>query len=160
MMDAVIVATFAKSWEANLALGKLQALNIPAALEGENFVAAGGGLYDNIDGGIKLRVPAAEAERALAALPKRVRATIVKCPNCDSTDTRQIDFSPGVKIMFLLMLGLPYLFVQKPWACLGCSFVWRPSPQNEVDEDEDDDEDEDGKIVEDAAEGDDDLRAH
>lgn len=160
MMDPVTVATFADSWEANLALGKLQELGIPAALNGENIVAIGGGLYNSIDGGIKLRVPAAEAERALAALPKRVRATIVKCPKCGSADTRQIDFSPGVKIMFLLMLGLPYLFVQKPWACLNCSYVWRPSPKTEVDdEDVDEDEAEEG-VVEDEPEGDGRSRSH
>src|SRR5215218_2756481 len=105
--DLVTVATFADSWEGHLAIGKLEAAGIAAALADENIVSAGGGLYTNMTGGVKLQVPRVEVERALAALPRRVRARIVMCPRCRSTETRQVDFSPGVKIAFLLMLGLP-----------------------------------------------------
>jgi hypothetical protein len=142
----VTIATFSSSWEAHLALGKLQSEGMPAVLIDQNM-GGRGGMYA-IGIGIKLQVPAVDAERALAALPKRVRATNVKCPQCGATDTRQIDFSPGVKILFLLLLGIPYLFVQKPWACLQCGHAWNMTLQetalyDEDDEDEDDEENED-----------------
>jgi hypothetical protein len=142
--NLVTVATFGNAWEAHLALGKLEAAGIPAAIADENVIAATGGLYTNMVGGVKLRVPAAEVERALAALPKRVRAKLTKCPKCGSTETRQIEFEPGVKILFLLMLGIPYLFVERPWACLGCGNVWRAAPaSSEADDEEDGDDDDD-----------------
>jgi hypothetical protein len=149
-MSLVTIATFGQSWEAHLAAGKLEAAGIPAVLVDENINAVGGGLYTSMSGGIKLQVPQIDADRALEALPQRVRINHVKCPKCGSTDTRQIDFSPGLKIFFLLLLGIPYIFVQKPWVCLSCSNVWRATAQQQQqaegkddDEDDDDDDDED-----------------
>ena len=139
----VTIATFRDSWEAHLALGKLESEGIPAVLIDENSVGRGG-IYGAIGVGIKLQVPAVDAERALAALPKRVRATIVKCPKCGATETRQIDFTPGVKILFLLMLGLPYLFVQKPWACLNCGHVWNMTLKEDQYDDDDNEDDKPG----------------
>lgn len=155
-MSLVTIATFGHSWEAHLAAGKLEAAGIPAVLVDENINAVGGGIYTSMVGGIKLQVPQIDADRALEALPQRVRINHVKCPKCGSTDTRQIDFSPGLKIFFLLLLGIPYLFVHKPWVCLSCSNVWRAtseqqkrSPAEDVDEDDDDD-DEDKDLPADA----------
>jgi len=151
-MSLVTIATFGHSWEAHLAAGKLEAAGIPAVLVDENINAVGGGIYTSMVGGIKLQVPQIDVERALEALPQRVRINHVKCPKCGSTDTRQVDFSPGLKISFLLLLGIPYLFVQKPWICLSCSNVWPATPEQrkkEEDEDEDDDEDDDDDDKED-----------
>src|SRR4051794_33328095 len=117
-MALVTIATFGQSWEAHLAAGKLEAAGIPAVLVDENINAVGGGLYTSMSGGIKLQVPQIDVDRALEALPQRVRINHVKCPRCASADTRQIDYSPGLKIFFLLLLGIPYLFVQKPLVCL------------------------------------------
>lgn len=148
-MSLVTIATFGHSWEAHLAAGKLEAAGIPAVLVDENINAVGGGIYTSMVGGIKLQVPQIDADRALDALPQRVRIAQVKCPKCGSTDTRQIDFSPGLKIFFLLLLGIPYLFVHKPWVCLSCSNVWRAAPvaKNRADaqDDEDDDDEEEDK---------------
>jgi hypothetical protein len=141
-MNLVTIATFAQAWEAHLAAGKLESEGIAAVIADENIVGTGGGLYTNMVGGIKLQVPRVDRERALAALPKRVRGVEVQCPRCRSTDTHQIDFSPGLKILFLLLLGLPYLFVQRPWACLDCGNVWRAPSGGAVDQK---DEDEDGE---------------
>jgi hypothetical protein len=150
----VTIATFGQAWEAHLAAGKLEAEGIAAVIADENIVGTGGGLYTNMVGGVKLQVPQVDADRALAALPKRVRAVHVNCPRCRSIDTRQIDFSPGVKILFLLLLGLPYLFVQKPWYCLDCGNVWRAasggapdSDDEDEEQDEEQDEDDDGETV-------------
>lgn len=148
----VTIATFGNSWEAHLAAGKLEAAGIPAVLGDENINSIGGGLYGNMVGGIKLQVPEVHAEAALAALPQRVRETRLKCPRCGSVDTRQIDFTPGIKILFLCMLGIPYLFAQKPWYCLGCSYAWKPTPEElrpklvfkDEGDDDDDEDDEPG----------------
>src|SRR5207248_9535000 len=120
-MTLVTIATFGHSWEAHLAAGKLEAAGIPVILADENINSIGGGIYATMVGGIRLQVPQIDAERALEILPSRVRIAQVKCPKCGSADTRQIDFTPGLKIFFLLLLGIPYLFVQKPWICLSCS---------------------------------------
>ncbi len=147
VMSLVTIASFGNSWEAHLAVGKLEAAGIPAVLVDENINAVGGGLYATMSGGIKLQVPQIDADRALEALPPRVRVTRMKCPRCASADTRQIDFTPGLKIFFLLLLGIPYLFVKKPWICLSCSNVWRAAPEksvaNHVDDEEDEDNDDD-----------------
>jgi hypothetical protein len=124
-MNLVTIATFAQSWEAHLAAGKLEAAGIPAVLADENIVSIGGGIYTGLAGGIKLQVPQVDAERALAELPDRVRVRQVKCPRCGSTDTREVDYTPGLKIFFLLLLGLPYLFTRRPHVCLSCQNVWR-----------------------------------
>jgi hypothetical protein len=124
-MNLVTIATFAQSWEAHLAAGKLEAAGIPAVLADENIVSTGGGLYTGLAGGIKLQVPQADAERALAELPSRVRVRQVKCPRCGSMDTHEVDYTLGLKFFFLLLLGLPYLFVRKPWMCLKCQYLWR-----------------------------------
>jgi hypothetical protein len=146
-MTLVTIATFGHSWEAHLAAGKLEAAGVPVVLADENINAVGGGLYATMSGGIKLQVPQIDAERALEILPSRVRIAQVKCPRCSSADTRQIDFTPGLKICFLLMLGIPYLFIKKPWICLSCSNVWRAAPgksvANHVDDEDDEDNDDD-----------------
>ena len=139
-MKLVTVATFGQSWEAHLACGKLEAAGIPAVLADENIVGTGGGLYTNMTGGIKLQVPAVDVERAVALLPRRVRPVVVKCPKCGGTETRQAEFSPGLKAMFLVLLGIPYLFVERPWVCLGCRLVWKRDLEKEEEEDEDEDE--------------------
>jgi hypothetical protein len=145
-MRLVTVATFGQSWEAHLACGKLEAAGIPAVLADENIVGTGGGMYTNMTGGIKLQVPAVDIERATALLPRRVRPVVVKCPNCGGTETRQAEFSPGLKAMFLVMLGIPYLLVERPWVCLGCGRVWkRDVEKEEEDEDEDEGDEEDGE---------------
>jgi len=155
-MRLVTIATFGHSWEAHLAAGKLEGAGIPAVLVDENINAVGGGIYTSMVGGIKLQVPQIDADRALEALPRHVRINRVKCPKCGSDDTRQVDFSPGLKIFFLLLLGIPYLFVQKPWICLSCSNVWRATPEQRKEEaeekdDYDDDDDDDDKEDEDDA---------
>jgi hypothetical protein len=152
VMSLVTIASFGNSWEAHLAAGKLEAAGIPAVIVDENINAVGGGLYATMSGGIKLQVPQIDADRALEALPSRVRVARVKCPKCGSADTRQIEFSPGLKIFFLLLLGIPYLFVKRPWICLDCSAVWRVTPQQQRqatdvvkrEDDDDDDDDEEG----------------
>jgi hypothetical protein len=122
--DLVTIATFGQSWEAHLAAGKLEANGIATILVGENFNNMG---YANLGSGIKLQVPATHAAQARELLPQRVRTHVAPCPRCQSTDTRRIDFSPGVTILFFLLLGLPYLFITRPRICLDCGHVWKPT---------------------------------
>jgi hypothetical protein len=138
----VTVATFGQSWEAHLAVGKLEAEGIRAVLDNENIVNVGGGLYTNMTGGIKLKVAQEDLPRALAALPARVRGRIVVCPNCGLTDTRPVELTIGVKMLCLCLLGLPYLFLTHPWVCLDCGHLFKPPPRPAVTEADDDDDDE------------------
>ena len=137
----VTVATFNQSWEAHLACGKLEAEGIRAVLDNENMVNVGGGLYTNMTGGIKLQVPHDQLQRALAALPDRVRGRIVPCPKCGLTDTRPVELSPGMKMLCLCLLGLPYLFLTHPWVCLDCGHLFKPPPRPPVKDDEEEEDD-------------------
>ncbi len=148
----VTIATFDQAWEAHLAMGKLENEGIPCVLADENVMAVGIGIYGNLMGGIKLQVPEPEVENARRLLPRRLRTTMVRCPKCKSTDTHDAPLSPGVKILFLCLLGLPYLFVEKRRVCLGCGWVWKAVAE-EADEDDDEEgkggvEDEDGESIE------------
>jgi hypothetical protein len=137
----VTLATFGQDWEAHLALGKLEAEGIRAVLDNENFVNAGGGLYTNMTGGIKLKVAQEDLQVALAALPARVRGRIVPCPKCGLIDTRPIELSTGMKMLCLCLLGLPYLFLTHPWVCLDCGHLFKPPPRPAEDDDDDDEKD-------------------
>jgi hypothetical protein len=136
----VTIATFAQAWEAHLALGKLEAAGIGAVLADENIVGIGGGLYSGLAGGIKLQVPSYEIERAMEALPRRVWVRQYRCPKCGSVETRELDFTVGTKILFLCLLGVPYLFVRKQRFCLNCQTVWLPTPVPAEADDEEEDE--------------------
>lgn len=159
-LKLVVIATFANLWEAHLARGELEAAGITAVLDGENLIGGVGTIYGSIVGGVKLRVPSIDAERALGLLPRRVRGRIIKCPKCAGIETREIDFSPGVKMLFLLLLGLPYLFVQKPWACITCGNVWHASKDDEEYDDADDEEDENDSEDEDSKNAQEDTNDH
>jgi hypothetical protein len=142
----VTIATFAQAWEAHLALGKLESAGIGVVLADENIVGIGGGLYSGLSGGIKLQVPAHEIERAMEVLPRRVWVRQYRCPECGSVETRELDFTVGTKILFLCLLGVPYLFVRKRRFCLNCQMIWIPAPvaaeADEEGEEEWDDEEE------------------
>lgn len=69
LMDWVTVATFDDMPSAHIALGRLRAEGIEAVLADEHLVQADW-LYSLAVGGIKLRVPAAEAARAREALAR------------------------------------------------------------------------------------------
>ena len=142
-MRLVTIATFGQSWEAHLAAGKLEAAGVPAVLVDENINSIGGGLYDGLSGGVKLQVPQQDVERAMEALPSRVRVRQYRCPKCGSLETRELDFTVGLKILFLCLLGIPYLFVQKPRFCPNCQTVWKPAAATEAEDREDEEEDED-----------------
>jgi len=140
----VTIATFGQSWEAHLALGKLEAAGIGAVLTDENIVGIGGGLYSGLAGGIKLQVPSHEIERAMEVLPRRVWVRQYRCPKCGSVETRDLDVTFGTKILFLCLLGVPYLFVRKQRFCLNCQTVWLPAP---VPAEVDDEVEEDGETT-------------
>ena len=44
----------------------------------------------------------------------------------------ELDFTVGLKILFLCLLGIPYLFVQKPRFCPNCQTVWKPAAATEA----------------------------
>jgi hypothetical protein len=140
----VTIATFGHAWEAHLAVGKLESEGIRAVLADENVVSASGGIYNNAIGGVKLQVAQQDVPQALAVLPERVRGRIVVCPKCGLTDTRPMELSPGMKMLCLCLLGLPYLFFTRPWVCIDCGHLFKsPPPAPRRDENNEDDDDDD-----------------
>ena len=132
----VTVARFSTLPEAQLALGRLQAEGIDAALLNDNLVTQSW-LYSNAIGGIQVQVPAEDAERALeilelpepvAELQAEVSALPADtvCPRCGSLDISYIQ--PGKRTTFLSWLLLSYPAVQfsPKLRCRACGAEWKP----------------------------------
>lgn len=132
----VTIHTYGDSFEANLALNRLQAEGIQAFLLDENMVATGGGLYTGLVGGIRLQVPEPDVERALSLLPKERKPGPLTCPKCGSTDVLCSHFLGSRIFLVLLFLGMPLLFTEPPCQCRACGHLWQGREDREEEEDE------------------------
>jgi hypothetical protein len=139
-LGLVTVATYWDVWEANLALGKLRSEGIDATLADQNIVSSGGGFYANLTGGIKLQVAVGDAERARAALPRRSTPAPIKCPKCGSDQTRVLPQNTIVRMLCILLLGIPYVLFGRRWTCTACGNTWRRSIYDEPEDRQSDDD--------------------
>jgi rubredoxin len=133
----VTVARFSSVPEADLAVGRLQAEGIDAALLNDNIVTQNW-LYSNAIGGIQVQVPAEDAERALEVLglpepAEELQAEAsaipadISCPTCGSVDISYIE--PGKRVTFLswLFLGYPVIQFSRKLRCHVCGAEWQPN---------------------------------
>jgi hypothetical protein len=151
----ITVATFWQPTEAHIARLKLESEEIDCVLIDENLVAMDW-LYANAVGGIKLRVPTNEAQRAREILSERSKPArdtdfevcsaddcSLRCPQCGCSNvdrpflTRR-NLWAAVAIMLLsttvLFFALPVLFVVyfvwlRPYQCESCDHVWQTTPR-------------------------------
>jgi hypothetical protein len=87
-------------------------------------------------GGIKLRVPAAERERALGRLHRTSTAQVLRlvddrrgegggrCPECGAPAVRPLDSGRRLTLAAVL-LGLPMLFRRRASRCAACGHRWK-----------------------------------
>lgn len=122
----VTVGTFTASWEARLALARLEAEGIDAVLTDEHV----GHLYGGgVVGGVKLRVREEEASRAaeLLALKRPIPEIYLvteedalqpRCPTCRSED------------IWLDRWSLLDLLSGRRWSCRRCGAGWRDGEEH------------------------------
>jgi DNA-directed RNA polymerase subunit RPC12/RpoP len=134
--NLVTLRTFHDSLEANLALSMLRSHGIECVLGDENINAIGGGLYDVLTGGVKLKVFGRDLERAQALLP-RSRSDRARCPTCGGRDTHEIKWPAWGRMLSLLLLGFPALFLSKSWTCTRCRKKFARDPEDDGTDDDD-----------------------
>jgi len=127
------VKTFQYSTEAHICKGRLEAEGIDAVLRDYNTIDSNPLLSQAI-GGVKLFVPADDAERAreiLASIPDFSlddNGGLLKCPNCGASEVEMMtsvkDEKSFLSFLPTLLFGtLP--FVKYRYRCRNCEFEFK-----------------------------------
>lgn len=128
----VTVATYWKPTEAHIARIKLESEEIDCIITDENLISNDWFLA-NAAGGIKVQVPAEQAERAITALQRAARPVEAdepifdgakRCPKCGSERIDLERFSRRFAFISILLLGVPIPFLWKSMRCDDCGFAW------------------------------------
>jgi hypothetical protein len=135
--EFVTVATFDQSVEAHLARSKLESEGIPCFVSEERFIQVNW-LLASAFGGVKLKVPSVDVERARNVLRPRPRLVIVAdadsdgtcddevtCPRCRSYDVYDHHLNRRVGVIAVAFLS----FVGRSWRrrriCKQCGYGWK-----------------------------------
>lgn len=137
--DWITVASFSQPVEAHLARTKLESEGIACVVSDEYLVRVNW-LLSNAVGGVKLRVPSWEAERAREVLRPRPRLVVVPdaeqarearaagemmCPSCRSLDVYYTRFSRRAAGVFWLLFGFIVPWFSRRWLCKQCGYEWK-----------------------------------
>lgn len=134
--DLIPIRSYQNSVDAHLAKTFLENQGLIATLQDEHLVNMNW-LYSDVLGGVKLIVPASQADRArqlLAEVDKGEREVReddllgLPCPDCHSTRTQlQVgNHSRGWRLLFLVLIYLPIpISEQQSWQCLQCGHSWK-----------------------------------
>lgn len=122
----ITLATFNLPVEAHLAKAKLESEGIEARIGDENIVSINW-LYSNAVGGVKLQVPASQAERARQILqavepPSGEAVVMMPCPKCHAPAVAAEGvLSPWQRFLtFLFMLFGSPRPLHRTWKCRKC----------------------------------------
>jgi hypothetical protein len=127
MDELVTVRAFTNVPDAQVACTALQAAGLDASLRDEHLVSMQW-LYSNAVGGVKLQVPAKQAEEARALLdtaaiieaPAPVTDDEEPCPECRSTEIESVLWGRQPAVLSWLVLGLPLFPVRRLRRCRRC----------------------------------------
>ncbi|MEP7012859.1 MAG: DUF2007 domain-containing protein [Acidobacteriota bacterium] len=130
-----IVETFANPWEAELARARLEGEGLHAVVADLHLIGMDWMLSSAI-GGVKLKVPIEEVERAKELLGKQspiselrlVTAedeTQARCPSCRSEDLYRQSWSREGFFLGAIFLGFPFPVLRRRWVCRNCGAVWK-----------------------------------
>jgi hypothetical protein len=133
--DWVTIASFSQPMDAHLARTKLESEGIVCIVGDEHLVRVDW-LLSNAVGGVKLKVPAWEADRAREALRPQPRLVVVAedgetpdgeliCPRCRSYDVYYRHFSQRVAGVFILLFGFLIPWRSRRWTCKQCGYEWK-----------------------------------
>lgn len=137
-MDFVLLRSFDNYVDAHIALGRLEEEGIRAWLKDENTVTIDP-ILTNAVGGIKLMVPAVQAERAAAIL--RTQENTFKqqhpCPKCGSRNMEKVTSPRKASNWFSALIGLfvtSYAMpVEKVFHCFDCGYEWNEEKLDEIE---------------------------
>ncbi len=133
----VTIATYWTPVDAQMARLRLESGGVDVVILDENIIATDW-LYANAVGGIKLKVPAASADRALALLVRPSVTDVARndgqpvsdgqilCPRCGSADIYPVRLSRRLSYLalFICSLLLP-LALGRRIRCAACGYEWR-----------------------------------
>ena len=138
-MDYILLRAYDNYVDAHIALGRLQEEHINGWLKDENTVTIDP-ILTNAVGGIKLMVPAVQAERAASILRSLQHAFRAghPCPQCGSLNIEKVTSPRKAANWFSALLGLfvtSYAMpVDKVFHCFDCRHEWTEKeeepPQN------------------------------
>lgn len=131
----IAVASFSQPVEAHLARTKLESEGITCVVRDEYLVRVNW-LLSNAVGGVKLMVPAWEADRAIEILRPRPHLVVVAdeeaetdgelvCPRCRSFDVYFNRYSRRVAGLFWLVFGFIVPWGDHRWICKQCGYEWK-----------------------------------
>jgi hypothetical protein len=131
----VAVATFSQPLEAHLARTKLESEGIACVVGDEHLIRVDWFL-SNAVGGVKVLVPAWEAEKAREILRPRPRLVVVAgdeepadgeliCPRCRSYDVYYRRYSRRIASVFILLFGFLVPWRSRRWTCTQCGYEWK-----------------------------------
>jgi hypothetical protein len=141
----VTVGRFREVWEAHLARAELESEGIFAHVADEQMVTMNW-LYSNALGGVRLQVPAMEADRAREILSDRVEFVILDddaspeeekaweeavpgpCPRCGSENVSRKRFATWSLFLNILLLGL--LLRDDRLQCEECRYKWEEGEED------------------------------
>ena len=146
-MGLETIARFRDVPAAQLAQSRLEADGIPASLLGVNHVGINW-LISQAIGGIRLQVPAEDAEHArellqqdrsedLEGVPEAdlPAAEGETCPRCGSDRVQGSQLAHWTKAasmlggIWFLLLSLPFVWWRRRLDCSACGFSWEPEPR-------------------------------
>jgi len=130
----VNVASFSNAVEAHLARTQLESEGITCVMSDEYLIRVDW-LLSNAVGGVKLMVPAWEAERARDLLRPRPRLVVAStdadaagemiCPRCHCDDVYYSRHNRRVAAVFILLLGFVIPWRDRRWTCKQCGYAWK-----------------------------------
>lgn len=127
-LDWVVIRRYSFPSEAEIALGHLQAEDIPATVIQEEITTIFW-FFSNMVGGVKLCVPEDDVERALAVLEGEPlpRDAEERCPRCGSSDVAFARYNLRWVYLTILLLRFPLPIRNSRWVCHSCGATWAES---------------------------------
>jgi RNA polymerase subunit RPABC4/transcription elongation factor Spt4 len=127
-MALVAVGSFREPYEAHLARSLLETEGIDAFVAFEHHVGLNW-LYSSALGGVRLHVPAADAERARELLAISHDHAVVEtdaevCPECGRVGATRLGLARRLRAVSLAV-GVPISLARDYWVCPGCGHRWR-----------------------------------
>jgi ribosomal protein L37AE/L43A len=130
-----VIETFANPWEAELARARLEGEGIAAVVADLHLIGMDWMLSSAI-GGVKLKVPIEDVERAKELLGKAAPLpelrlvtaedeTQPRCPACRSEDLYRRSWSREGFFLGAIFLGFPFPVLRRRWLCRNCGAVWK-----------------------------------
>jgi hypothetical protein len=143
--DLVTLRRYRDLSEAIVARAVVESAGIYCFLKDENFVRLDWQM-SNLLGGIRLQVPASDAEAAAAVLAQPVPDSFAvedqpdfkqpRCPRCSSTDILWERRGRKAALFSLYLFALPLPRGSESWHCNSCDLHWVEEDSSDLDAEE------------------------